>query len=284
MLSEVAGSLKEAKRAVLDSNASKYGGITSRAYRARIREQRLRGFSSSTVDGETVSANPNAGAGVVLHKDSKWKEAWTGFKERNPVVQGVFSLRRRVEESDNVFVNTSRVLADRFRELMGGAFEETEHAVTLAEIKHLDPSFELENFLKDTREFMIPEVLEAYVDWDVKTLKLWCSDAVVSILEASRQPLVEKGLTVQGQILDLRNVELVMAKMMDDTPLLILSFKTQQTEAVKDREGKIVAGSEDGINDVFYIWALTKDTERVQPLTQGWKVVEFAIQGVRESL
>jgi hypothetical protein len=34
-----------------------------------------------------------------------------------------------------------------------------------------------------------------------------------------------------------------MAKMMEDTPILILSFKTQQTEVVRDRMGDIVSGS-----------------------------------------
>jgi import inner membrane translocase subunit TIM44 len=142
-----------------------------------------------------------------LHKDSKWKEAWTSFKESNPVVQGIFTMRRRYEESDNVLVNTSRVLGDRFREMFGSVFEETEHAQALAEIREIDPSFTLEAFMKEAREFMIPEVLEAYVEWNPKTLKSWCSDAVYSILEASREPLVHQMHTVEGRILDLRNVD-----------------------------------------------------------------------------
>ena len=41
---------------------------------------------------------------------------------------------------------------------------------------------------------------------------------------------------------------------------------------------------QDAISDVFYIWALTKDAEKPNPLTKGWKIVEFAIQGVREAI
>lgn len=285
ILKNVTGSLKEAKKNIIDQNALSYGGITSKSYRDKIRQQRLKGFSSSSKAAEdnTAEVDPNAGANVVLHKDSKWKEAWSNFKDKNPIIQGVFSMRRRYEESDNVFVNTSRVLADRFRDIFGSVMEENEHAITLAELKYLDPSFELEKFMKETREFMIPEVLEAYVDWNPKELKQWCSDAVFSVLEAARHPISQQGHSVKGKILDLRNVELVMAKMMEDTPLLILSFKTQQTEVVRDRNNELVAGSEDGVNDVYYIWALTKDVENVNPLTKGWKIAEFAIQGVRES-
>lgn len=75
-----------------------------------------------------------------------------------------------------------------------------------------------------------------------------------------------------------------MAKMMEDTPLLILSFKTQQIEVVRNKNGEIVSGDPDKVNDVFYIFAVTKDAERPNPLTRGWKVAELAIQGVRESI
>jgi predicted lipid-binding transport protein (Tim44 family) len=75
-----------------------------------------------------------------------------------------------------------------------------------------------------------------------------------------------------------------MAKLMDDgTPLLLITFKTQQIEVVRDKTGEIVSGSLDRVNDVYYIWAVAKDTEKPNPLTKGWKIVEFAIQGVRES-
>ena len=76
-----------------------------------------------------------------------------------------------------------------------------------------------------------------------------------------------------------------MAKMLEDTPVLLLTFKTQQIEVIRDKEGQIVKGSTDSINDVFYVWAVTRDTERLNdPITRGWKVIELAIQGVREAI
>lgn len=35
------GSLQDAKRSIIDNNAFRYGGMTSKAYRDRIRKQRL---------------------------------------------------------------------------------------------------------------------------------------------------------------------------------------------------------------------------------------------------
>lgn len=116
-------------------------------------------------------------------------------------------MRRRVEETDNFLVNTGRVLADRFRDIFGPMFEESEHAQTLAEIREIDPTFKVEEFVKEARELMIPEILEAYIEWNKETLQLWCSDAVVSVLEASREPYEQELMTIEGKLLDLRNVE-----------------------------------------------------------------------------
>lgn len=199
---------------------------------------------SSTVSHPYSKLNfPSAGANVVLHKDSKWRESWNQFKDSNPVMQNMLNMRRRYEESDNVLLNTSRVLMDRMRDMFGTVMEESEHAHTIAEIREHDPSFTVDRFMKDAREFMIPEVLEAFVDWNRNELKQWCSASVMSLLEASREPLNQKNLKVEGRILDLRQVELAAAKMIEDTPVLILSFKTQQTEVVRNAQGELVMGS-----------------------------------------
>lgn len=194
--------------------------------------------------------------------------------------------------------------------MFGTMVEETEHGQTIAALRESDPHFEVEHFLKDAREFMIPEVMEAFIEWQPAELKQWCSEGVFNVLEMSREQATQDGHVIEGRLLDLRNVELAMARMMEDIPLLILSFKTQQTEVVRDRVGEIVMGSpvrravcaaqcanrpslilfahltymQDTINNVVYVWALTKDAEKPNPLTKGWRIVEFAIQDVRESL
>lgn len=96
--------------------------------------------------------------------------------------------------------------------------------------------------------------------------------------------MVQDGHEISGRLLDLRNVEIQMAKIIDDVPLLIVTFKTQQVEVVTNRAGEIVAGDQDRVNDVYYAWALMKDQDgQVNPLTRGWKIAEFSIIGVRES-
>jgi import inner membrane translocase subunit TIM44 len=41
-----------------------------------------------------------------------------------------------------------------------------------------DPSFNPELFLATAREYMIPEIMEAFLQGDIATLKEWCSESV----------------------------------------------------------------------------------------------------------
>lgn len=56
--------------------------------------------------------------------------------------------------------------------------EESDTAIAMKEIKKIDPSFTLESFMKDAREYIIPEVIEAIINKDLQGLRRWCSEAV----------------------------------------------------------------------------------------------------------
>lgn len=36
--------------------------------------------------------------------------------------------------------------------------------------------------MEDARKYIIPELMEAYLKGDVETLKLWCSEAVSTVI------------------------------------------------------------------------------------------------------
>ena len=55
---------------------------------------------------------------------------------------------------------------------------------------------------------------------------------------------MKPGVQFSGKVLDLRNLELVMAKVLDDRPVLVYSFNTQQISVVKDGKGVVIDGDE----------------------------------------
>ena len=45
-------------------------------------------------------------------------------------------------------------------------------------MKTLDPGFSMEAFERELREYIVPEVVDAYLSADNEALKAWCSEAV----------------------------------------------------------------------------------------------------------
>lgn len=50
------------------------------------------------------------------------------------------------------------------------------------------------------------------------------------------------GYHFESKVIDLTNLELEMGKMMEQGPVLIITFQTQQIMCVKDSKGKVIEG------------------------------------------
>lgn len=61
---------------------------------------------------------------MVLHKDAAWKESWNRFKETNPILRGLFGMKKSLEESDNPLTNTGRVVSGRITNIIGTYFRD----------------------------------------------------------------------------------------------------------------------------------------------------------------
>jgi import inner membrane translocase subunit TIM44 len=111
---------------------------------------------------------------VVLHKDAAKFEAWDKLKETNPILRSIVDLRRAYDESENPFVSRVRSVT----ETVGSWFDENETAQVTRTMRTMDPRFSLESFGQELREYIIPEVVDAYLNADREALKMWCGEAV----------------------------------------------------------------------------------------------------------
>ncbi|ORX60687.1 TIM44 subunit of mitochondria import inner membrane translocase [Hesseltinella vesiculosa] len=275
--SEVAGKISESFRTVVKDESGRYTGFVDKETRRKMREQAQQGEAAA--GSKRVQENPEAGANIVIHKDSKWKESWNKFKEDSPIMQGIFRARRNYEESDNIFVSYTRAFTDRVSETVGSIFEESDQAQAIRVFQTIDPTFNMEKFMKEARSYIIPELMEAYLKGDVETLKLWCSEATYNVLTAVIQAQMQQGLISDCKIQDLRDVDLVAAKILEnDVPVLVLSFRTQEIILFRNaKSGEVAYGKEDHIEQVTYACVLTKEPEDLQnPVTAGWRIIDMA--------
>ncbi|KAG0155462.1 Mitochondrial inner membrane translocase subunit TIM44, putative [Penicillium digitatum] len=268
---------KSVKDAIDDGSSSRYGGWVEkeerRKQRQRREEQELKAGKSLRVE-ERVE-DPNAGTNITLHKDSAWKDSWKDFKDSNPVMQKLFAIKENYNESENPLISTARSISDR----VAGFFAENETAMVIKKFREIDPNFQMEPFLREMRDYMLPEVLDAYVKGDIETLKLWLSDAQFHVYAALAKQYTTAGLKSDGRILDIRGVDISHARILDpgDIPVFVVTCRTQEIHVYrKIKTGELAAGTDDKVQLVTYAIGLTRIPDEVNnPETRGWRLIEL---------
>lgn len=110
----------------------------------------------------------------MLHKDAEKNERWDRMKQENLILRQFTNLRRAYDESENPLVSSMRSVT----ETIGTWFDESETAQVTKILRAMDPSFEVEAFHRELREYIIPEVVDAYLSADREALRAWCGEAV----------------------------------------------------------------------------------------------------------
>ncbi|KAK3309577.1 uncharacterized protein B0T15DRAFT_6900 [Chaetomium strumarium] len=270
---------KNVKEVIDDGSSSRYGGWVDKEERRRRRELREKMGQKNGEQQQILEENPNAGTSVTLHKDAAWKEAWRDFKDSNKFVQSIFGMKTVYQESENPLISTARSITDK----VAGFFAENETAMVIKKLRAMDPSFKLEPFLQELREYILPEVLDAYVKGDAETLKLWLSEAQYSVYDALTKQYLQAGLKSDGKILDIRGVDILRARMLDpgEIPILIVTCRTQEVHVYRNaKTNELAAGMEDKVQLVTYAIGITRIADEVtNPETRGWRLIEMQKSG-----
>ncbi|PMD48786.1 putative mitochondrial import inner membrane translocase subunit tim44 [Hyaloscypha variabilis F] len=274
---------KNVKNVIDDGSSSRYGGWVEKEERRKARELReAQEAKKAGVTGkrvEVMTEDPEAGTNVTLHKDAAWKESWRDFRDSNRLMQSLFSMKSAYNESENPLISTARSISDR----VAGFFAENETAMVIKKFREMDPSFQMEPFLRDMREYILPEVLDAYVKGDTETLKLWLSAAQFQVYDALSKQYTTAGLKSDGRILDIRNVEVLSARILEpgDIPVFIVTCRTQEVHVYRNaKTNELAAGMEDKVQQVTYAIGVTRVAEDVNnPETRGWRLIELQKSG-----
>ncbi|KAF2108517.1 hypothetical protein BDV96DRAFT_587327 [Lophiotrema nucula] len=265
------------KETVDDGSSSRYGGWVEKEERRKRRElrelnelQRTGGKSAGPMEED-----PDAGTNVTLHKDAKYKEVWRDFKDSSKLMQGFFKMGEAYKESENPLISTARSISDRIT----GFFAENETAMVIKKFREMDPNFQLEPFLTEMREYILPEVLDAYVKGDTETLKLWLSAAQYQVYDALMKQYTTAGLKSDGRIVDIRHVDILSARLIEpgEIPVFIITCRTQEVHVYKNaKSGELAAGMDDKVQQVTYAIGVTRIPEDVSnPETRGWRLIEL---------
>lgn len=273
---EQAEGTAEETQSAPDSTEAPTGETPSEASGSKQPPPKPKGFAARV--RSQAAANPNAGQALVLRPEPKYKQAWSSFKESNPLMRRLSDLRASYDESENPFVERLRGIT----ETIGGWFEENETAKVVRAFQTLDHTFTLDGFQKELREYIVPEIIDSYHGAARHLLRQWCGEATFNVLMATIDPYVQRGAVLNGRLLDLKHVEILQARMLEnDVPVVVVSFSSQELMYFKDaKTGEVLAGREDQADLCRYAMVLTRlEEEMDNEITGGWKVVELARRG-----
>lgn len=248
-------------------------GIQGRVYRSP-EQLRKRIETVEGADAKTFEANTED-TGIELHKDSKFYQSWENFKNNNAYVNKVLDWKMQYEESENPVIRASRLFTDKISGIVGNIFSKTELSETLTEICKIDPSFDAKQFIRDCENDIIPNILEAMVRGDLDILKSWCFESTYNIIATPITQAKAAGFYLDSKILDIENVDLVMGKVMDQGPVLIITFQTQQIMCVRNAKREVSEGDPDKVMRVNYVWVLCRDPEELNPRS-AWRLMELS--------
>ncbi|KAF0873074.1 TIM44 translocase, partial [Crocuta crocuta] len=252
-------------------------------YRRPERLRKRKEFAGEKFKEEKVFEPNEEAVGVVLHKDSRWYQQWRDFRDNNVVFNRFFEMKMKYDESDNALIRASRALTDKVTDLLGGLFSKTEMSEVLTEILRVDPAFDKERFLRQCESDIIPNVLEAMISGELEILKDWCYEATYSQLAHPIQQAKALGLQFHSRILDIDNIDLAMGKMMEQGPVLIITFQAQLVMVIKNPKGEVVEGDPDKVLRMLYVWALCRDQDELNPYA-AWRLLDISASSTEQVL
>ena len=259
-----------------EGSAGDAGAAPDASAEAAPRPKKVGGYA---VGHRRTAENAQAGQDLVLAPESAQGSRWSLFGEDSAVRRRLSDWNEQYQESENPFIERVRGVTNT----IASWFEENETVQVVRAIKQLDPSFTLAQFSTDLREYVIPEVLDAYHSGQRQLLRQWCGDATFNVLMATIDPYVQRGYLPQGRTLDLSSIEILQGKMLETGPMpvLVISFQTQELMYFTDpRSGEVKEGSIEQANLCRYAMVLTRvESELDNEITGGWKIVELARRG-----
>lgn len=76
-------------------------------------------------------------------------------------------------------------------------------------------------------------------------------------------------------IADIDNVDLVMGKVMDQGPVLVISFQSQQIMCVRNSKHEVIEGDPQKVMRVNYVWVLCRDRTELNPKA-AWRLLDLS--------
>lgn len=77
--------------------------------------------------------------------------------------------------------------------------------------------------------------------------------------------------------------QLELGKMMEQGPVLVIRFQTQQIMVIRDSKNKVVEGDPEKVLRVQHVWVLCRDQTELDPKA-AWRLLDVSMSSVEQWL
>lgn len=149
------------------------------------------------------------------------------------------------------------------------AYADSPVAAGLERIGRADPGFSPGRFAEGARA-AFEMIVGAFAAGDVETLRPLLSKEVLANFEGAVEERGRTGETLETELVSIKSVDLVGATLEGRTATVTVKFVTEQVNAVRDAEGKVIEGDPTRVTEVVDVWSFARDTGAQDP---NWLLV-----------
>ncbi len=99
---------------------------------------------------------------------------------------------------------------------------------------------EQEAWAEEVKTILVPKIIKAHLEGDIKVLKQWLGEAVYSKLAADISTRKHDGYVFDGTILEVDENQLILQYLEESGPVIVGVYMVQQINCIKNRKGEII--------------------------------------------
>jgi predicted lipid-binding transport protein (Tim44 family) len=141
---------------------------------------------------------------------------------------------------------------------------QTPLAASLSAIGRADSNFDPDGFIGGARA-AFEMIVGAFAAGDLKTLKPLLAPEVYNPFEEAIKSRAANGDVLSTEIIGIRKAEIIEAELRGSEALITVRFISEQVNVTKDKDGKIIDGDPQRIEDLVDLWTFARDTRSRDP-------------------
>jgi predicted lipid-binding transport protein (Tim44 family) len=182
-------------------------------------------------------------------------------------LKNALGTREGFEKKPEVEANPKKSIGPAFEVIEGGpdlditdhAAEGSDTAIALANMKRVEPSFGVSDFLGGARG-AYEMIVMGYENGNLDEIKPFLSEEIYESFVDGVAAREDQGLTVESHFIGIREMELDNATMDNATNEadLTIRFVAEMTSVVKDKDGNVVEGSPTEVKRQKDTWVFSR--------------------------